>query len=135
MNICSSTENITDALNPVVVARILSMMIRTQSNVQNELLMNDPNWMENINKDNANAWNLDTFVLTVQDLNPNLNWKDVVKEFDHPEFFIRDKFSLRQIMQALKKVHKDTFPIEYIYRVWKNPEGQVKILWISIILN
>ncbi len=101
------------------------MMIRTQSTVQNEMHLADPNWMEN-NKDNANAWNLDVFVLTVADLSPALNWKDVVREFDHPEFFVRDKFSLKQIMQALKKVLKDTFPIEHIYRVWKNPEGQVK---------
>ena len=124
MSICSA-ENIVEALNATTVARILSMMIRTQSTVQNEMHLADPNWMEN-NKDNANAWNLDVFVLTVADLSPALNWKDVVREFDHPEFFVRDKFSLKQIMQALKKVLKDTFPIEHIYRVWKNPEGQVK---------
>jgi hypothetical protein len=29
----------------------------------------------------------------------------------------------------LKKVLKDTFPIEHIYRVWKNPEGQVGLFW------
>ncbi len=99
-------------------------MLRTQNvqQQQNEsIIENDSN-----NRENANAWNIDVFVQTVQEMNPSLAWKDVVKEFDHPEFFIRDKITFKQLINALKKALKDTgFPIEYIYKVWKNAEGQV----------
>lgn len=68
---------------------------------------------------------MDVFVLTVQDLVPSLSWKDVIRDLDNPDFFIKDKSSLRLLVQALKKVLKEPFPIDYLYRVWKNTEGQV----------
>jgi hypothetical protein len=130
LSICTA-ENVVEALSATTVARVLSMMIRTQSAAPVSESTADAAWLDvapttaGSNKDNANAWNLDVFVLCVQELSAALNWKDVVREFDHPEFFVRDKYSLKQLVQALKKVLKDTFPIEHIYRVWKNPEGQV----------
>jgi hypothetical protein len=63
----------------------------------------------------------------VQDLVPQLPWKEVVKELDNVDFFIKDKSSLRLLVQALKKVLKEPFPIDYLYRVWKNMEGQVSL--------
>ena len=53
----------------------------------------------------------------------------MVKEFDYPEFFLKDKMSLRLVIQALKKVLKDPFPIDYLYRIWKNTEGQVSTVF------
>ena len=58
---------------------------------------------------------------------PNLAWKEVVKEFENSDLFLKDKVGLRIIIQALKKGLKEAFPIEYIYRVWKNNESQVRI--------
>ena len=84
-----------------------------------------PNDTANKEAGAANAWNLDVFVQTVHELNPNLAWKDVVRDFDHAEFFIRDKITFKQLINALRKVLKENFPIEHIYRVWKNPEAQV----------
>jgi len=65
---------------------------------------------------------------TLLELTPQMPWKDVVKEFDHPEFIIKDKQALKLIVQAIKRVIRDTSPIEYIYRTWKNSEGQLS--WI-----
>lgn len=58
---------------------------------------------------------------------PNFAWKEVVREFDYPEFFLKDKMSLRLVVQAVKKVLKDPFPVDYLYRIWKNTEGQVSL--------
>lgn len=51
----------------------------------------------------------------------------MVREFDYPEFFLKDKMSLRLVVQAVKKVLKDPFPVDYLYRIWKNTEGQVSL--------
>ena len=74
------------------------------------------------------TWNTDIFMQTLLELTPQMPWKDVVKEFDHPEFIIKDKQALKLIVQAIKRVIRDTSPIEYIYRTWKNSEGQLS--WI-----
>lgn len=55
----------------------------------------------------------------------------MVKEFDHPEFIIKDKTALKLVVQAIKRVIRDSFPVEYIYRAWKNSEGQVRLLALS----
>ncbi|CAF0914580.1 unnamed protein product [Brachionus calyciflorus] len=115
-------SNINDSLNPTIVARILSMMLRTHNSSSN---LGE--------EESINTWNLDVFVLTVQDLVPNINWKDVVKELDNPDFFLKDKISLKLLIQSLKKVLKDPFPIDLVYRVWKNQEGQLS--WINNALK
>lgn len=123
----SSVVVVESTLTPIIVARILSMMIRTQSNTEQQ-----DNWESGSKESATSSWSLDTFVQTVLELCPSLNWKDVVKEFDHPEFFVRDKLVLKQLVQALKqRVFKEnsSFPIEHFYRVWRNPEGQIS--WIG----
>lgn len=116
---------IKDMLNPLNVAKVLGMMARTHNNL-------NADWQyqsEFENKDGSQvAWNPDVFVLTVQELTPKIDWKNVVKEFDHAEFIIRDRVALKLITQAIKRVLRDPFPIEHIYRTWKNSEGQLS--WI-----
>lgn len=102
------------------------MMLRTHNS--SSQMQND-----NLSEESINTWNLDVFVLTVQELVPNLSWKEVVKELDNPDFFLKDKMSLKLLIQALKKVIKDQFPIDLIYRVWKNPEGQLS--WLNNALK
>lgn len=117
----SISSSIKDQLTPALIARLLGMMAKTHNILQGE---GGNDWSEN----NKDTWNTETFVLTVQEMVPNFAWKEVVKEFDYPEFFLKDKMSLRLIVQALKKVLKDPFPIDYLYRIWKNTEGQFS--WI-----
>ena len=91
--------------------------------------------------DGANTWHPDVFVEAVLELAPSsLSWKEVVREFDHAEFFIKDKMALRFVVYVLRKAlqrsasasqqqqQPEPFPIEYIYRTWDNPEGQLS--WI-----
>ena len=57
----------------------------------------------------------------------------MVKEFENTDLFLKDKVGLRIIIQALKKGLKEPFPIEYLYRIWKNPESQLS--WIMQALK
>ena len=73
------------------------------------------------------TWNGDVFIQVVQDLAPHLNWREVVSELDHPEFIVLGKAGLRLLVQALFRGLKDVFPVDLVYRQWKNTEGQVRI--------
>ena len=138
--------SIKDMLSPSNVARILGMMARTHNNLNadwqvfiNPLILIKQNFFQNKSQNlkypnenwnenkelTGNTWNADVFVLTVQEMAPKLQWKDVVKEFDHAEFVVRDRLALKLIVHAMKRVLRDPFPIEHIYRTWKNTEGQV----------
>lgn len=46
-------------------------------------------------------------------------------ELDHPNFLVLNKKGLRILLQGLKRGLQDMFPVDYIYRPWKNTEGQV----------
>jgi CCR4-NOT transcription complex subunit 1 len=102
------------------------MMARTHNSINSDQLQPTDS---DSSSPNTNTWNSDIFVQTVQELLPSFAWKAVVKELDHPEFFIRDKMALKLVVNALKRAIKaDQFPIDFFYRVWKNSEGQLS--WI-----
>ena len=46
-------------------------------------------------------------------------------ELDHPSFVVINKKGLRILMKGLIQGLQEIFPVEYIYRPWKNSEGQV----------
>ena len=56
-----------------------------------------------------------------------MNWKEVVRELDHPGLVITNKAALRLIVQALHRGIQEEFPIENIYRLWNNTEAQVHV--------
>ena len=60
---------------------------------------------------------------------PSLNWRDVVKEFDHPGFLISSKQGLQLVVTAVRKVLHGAFPVEELYKPWSNSEGQVRCLY------
>ena len=63
---------------------------------------------------------------------PHFNWRDVVAELDHPTFLVVNKKGLRILLQGLNRGLQDMFPVEYIYRPWKNTEGQVSIVSLLV---
>ena len=74
---------------------------------------------------NKGSWNLEVVVLTFQDLAPTLSWKEVIRKLDNPQFSIKYEEVFRMLIAALKKVMKEPFPIDYLYKVWDNTEAQV----------
>lgn len=72
------------------------------------------------------TWDVDTFIKVVRELAPHINFKEVVFELDHQGFYIGESQGLRLVKTALiRGLQQDVFPVEALYRVWKNFEGQV----------
>lgn len=57
---------------------------------------------------------------------PTVNWKDVVKELDHPGFFVRDRQGLVLLVTALRRALPTELYIDFLYGRWENVEGQVR---------
>lgn len=58
--------------------------------------------------------------------NPNLNFKEVTYELDHPGFVIRDSKGLHIVVYGIQRgLGIEVFPVDLIYRPWKHAEGQV----------
>lgn len=55
-----------------------------------------------------------------------MNWKEVVKELDHPEFLVRDRQGLVLLVTALRRALSTELYIDLLYGSWKNVEGQVR---------
>ena len=87
-------------------------------------------WSEGKDKQDAggqlSTWDVDTFIKVVKELAPHISFREVVYELDHPTFYISDTQGLRLVKTALVRgLQQEIFPIEALYRIWKNYEGQV----------
>ncbi|KAL3860717.1 hypothetical protein ACJMK2_010802 [Sinanodonta woodiana] len=127
-------------ISPASVARVLGMMARTPSGL-NEQGQNQQNsaavgsgWGDPKEKETpgVNTWNVEILVQVVQDLAPHLAWRDVVAELDHPSFVVVNKKGLKLLVQGLIRGLQEIFPVEYIYRHWKNTEGQLSLIVQSL---
>lgn len=62
---------------------------------------------------------------------PSLSWNDVIIELDYAEFMVKDRQGLTLLFTALRLglqnqgFHPEMFPVDLLYRHWKNAEGQV----------
>lgn len=133
------------SITPLSVARVLSTMCRTHSNLDESLSLQTPTafWSgtnsdsKDKNQSNANQnnnWNVEIFVQALKEVSPNLPWNNVILELDHPEFIVKDRLGLVLLITALRLglqnlgFHPDTFPIDHLYRRWKNVEGQFHLI-------
>ncbi|CAF0830698.1 unnamed protein product [Rotaria sordida] len=119
-------------LKPSTIARILSSMIKTHSGLTENTSIYDSNGVEmitNNDKNSSQTWNVDTFVIAINDLVPTVNWKDVVKEFDHPGFLVRDRQALILLVTALRRALPPEQYIDLLYGRWNNVEGQLS--WLA----
>lgn len=85
--------------------------------------------------DISQAWKPDVFVNALKEIVPQLNWKEVCLELDHPEFIIKDRIGLDLLLTIFRLgTQMQSFPHpECIYRHWQNVEGQYSL--IAIILK
>lgn len=80
------------------------------------------------------GWNIEIFVQAVKEVSQTLQWNDVVVELDHPEFIIKDRQSLSLLFSALRLglqtngFPPDIFPVDSLYRHWKNIDGQFSLI-------
>ncbi|XP_078337543.1 CCR4-NOT transcription complex subunit 1-like isoform X2 [Crassostrea virginica] len=125
-------------INPSSVAKVLGMMARTPAGLDGQNVPQSnmsSGWGEvgdKGDKPGLNTWNVEVFITVIQDLAPHFNWRDVVAELDHPTFLVVNKKGLRILLQGLNRGLQDMFPVEYIYRPWKNTEGQLSFIVQSL---
>ncbi|CAF0872020.1 unnamed protein product, partial [Didymodactylos carnosus] len=116
-------------IKPLNIARILGAMAKTHTGLtENTIIYNLNSQDSNSNEKSINqsqTWNVEIFVHAVNDLAPNMNWKDVLKELDYNGFIIKDRQSLILIVNAFKRALADGIPIDLFYTRWHNAEGQL----------
>ncbi|XP_033113474.1 CCR4-NOT transcription complex subunit 1-like isoform X3 [Anneissia japonica] len=128
-------------LTPLSIAMVLGMMARTHTGLSDDsmsvqLLTGSNTWSDGKDKSDqstSTTWNAELFIEAVRDLAPHINFRDVILALDHPGFILKDVQGLRLLKQALLRGLQDMFPIEVLYRIWKNTEGQLS--WIQQILS
>ncbi|KRG04047.1 uncharacterized protein Dmoj_GI19666, isoform F [Drosophila mojavensis] len=80
--------------------------------------------------DATQTWKPEVFVQALKELAPQLNWKEVCMELDHPEFVLKDRIGLDLLLTILRlSTQSKLFPQpECIYRHWSNTEGQLSLI-------
>ena len=75
-----------------------------------------------------NQWNIEIFIDVIKESVPNMSWSQVIQELDYPGFIIKDPKALQFVLFSFIKATSNTpasFPIQFIYKPWKNSLGQV----------
>lgn len=131
-------------LGAVDVARIISMMIRYHTGLQDGPPIQAAGnfWLGHDGKKEAGMphaatgeiWNSEVFVQALKELTPSLNWKEVILELDHPEFIVTDRHGISLLFTILRLglqsagYPANIFPVEYLCRHWTNLEGQMSLI-------
>ncbi|KAL5022887.1 hypothetical protein ScPMuIL_002042 [Solemya velum] len=127
-------------ITPASVAKLIGMMARTpaslgEPSVSILSLVGSGAWpdsKETVETPGVSTWNVDVLVQVLHDLTPHLNWQEVVAELDHPGFLIVNKNGLKILIQGLVRGLNEVFPINLVYRPWKNTEGQLSFIVQSL---
>lgn len=125
------------------VARVLGMMARTHSGLTDGIPLQSISapgggiWSDGKDKNDssqAHTWNVEVLIDVVKEVNPNLNFKEVTYELDHPGFVIRDSKGLHIVVYGIQRgLGLEVFPVDLIYRPWKHAEGQLSFIQHSLM--
>ncbi|XP_026220388.1 CCR4-NOT transcription complex subunit 1 isoform X4 [Anabas testudineus] len=126
------------------VARVLGMMARTHSGLTDGIPLQSISapgsgiWSDGKDKNDgsqAHTWNVEVLIDVVKEVNPNLNFKEVTYELDHPGFIIRDSKGLQIVVYGIQRGlgGLEVFPVDLIYRPWKHAEGQLSFIQHSLM--
>ncbi|KAM9503537.1 CCR4-NOT transcription complex subunit 1 isoform 20-T21 [Salvelinus alpinus] len=125
------------------VARVLGMMARTHSGLSDGIPLQSISapgsgiWSDGKDKSDgsqAHTWNVEVLIDVVKEVNPNLNFKEVTYELDHPGFMIRDSKGLQMVVYGIQRgLGMEVFPVDLIYRPWKHAEGQLSFIQHSLM--
>ena len=77
------------------------------------------------------SWNLDVFTKAVRETY-TLHWDQVIENLDIPRFVIRNEQAFSLLVTLFFKITGKKFPILPLFKVWKNPRGQVSLLLQAI---
>ncbi|BFZ13285.1 hypothetical protein BsWGS_16323 [Bradybaena similaris] len=112
-------------VNPAAVARTLSMMVRTPVGLGDHGQQQPSDRPE---VPGVSTWNVDIFLQIIKEMNPHLNWREVVSNLDHKGFLITSRKGLRLLVHVISRGVQEPFPADLVYKPWNNTEGQLSFL-------
>ena len=131
-------------LREIEVARMLSMMARTRSGLQdhnsalacgsflpdcNGEYLKAPDEEADAKAADAGAtWGIDVVAQVLSEDHSSLNWRQVAQELDHATFHIENEAALRLVVTTFRKASRVVFPIDVLFRCWRNTAGQLSFL-------
>lgn len=61
-----------------------------------------------------------------------MNFHVVAMELDHPGFIVKDCKALQMVKNAIVRATQSEFPVEVLFKLWSNKEGQVSYRCVVI---
>eukprot|EP00158_Paraphelidium_tribonemae_P009756 Partr_v1_DN28952_c0_g1_i2_m25897 putative ccr4-Not transcription complex len=112
------------------IARSIIVMARSSSDVPAGSSLWGPPTTAGDSLGRNSKWELQNFVAAVRELVPSLDWNNVIKAFDMPEFFCGDLRALDVLVRVhrLASQNGGPFPVALFFSRWKNPNGQISFL-------
>ena len=121
------------SLKPQDVARIIGMMSRTHTGLEESAMVHTFSKNSSWNaKPGLKTWNVNVFVDTVKEMYPKLNWQSVIQGLDHPEFQLYDGRGFALILSVHRRATKAQFPVEALFGVWSNTSVQLSMLKLAV---
>lgn len=77
------------------------------------------------------SWNLDIFSKVLRETY-TLHWDLVIENLDIPRFVIKNEQAFALLVNFFFKITGKKFPIAPLFKLWKNPRGQVSLLLQAI---
>ena len=62
-------------------------------------------------------------------------WNEVVKELDYTGFQIVSRAGFELLIRGLSRGLSEAFPVEVLYSLWKNKEGQVVASFCAVLYS
>ena len=63
-----------------------------------------------------------------------MSWSEVVRELDHPDFVVLSRPGFELLVRGLfRGLGTEAFPIDSLFAMWKNREGQVELCIIGLL--
>ncbi|RKP10666.1 CCR4-Not complex component, Not1-domain-containing protein [Thamnocephalis sphaerospora] len=110
------------------VARVLGMMVRTHVSLE---ASSGPDGTL------AKTWNSQMFASVIAEKQPDLDWEEVLKQLDYPEFTVFDLEGMMLIVSAYRAAIKETRPLpaSVLLREWTNKRGHYSLFKHAIFCS
>lgn len=109
-----------EAFTELKVAQCLAFMARHSSSQQQQ--------QQPSATSSSHPWNVASLVTCVSQMNPRVNWGNVIRQLDCQDFFILDAAGIQLILDAHSTAIGGRFPIEMFYSRWRNIKGQISFI-------
>ncbi len=121
------------ALKPADVARIVGMMSRTHTGLEESAMLHtfakNSTWSA---RPGLKTWNINVFVDTVKEMYTKLSWQAVIQGLDHAEFQLYDSRGFALILAVYRRATKAAFPVDALFGLWTNTSVQLSMLKLAV---